>query len=262
MSLGIADELRYLVVSQYYTMKAYLTYRVRFLASLLSTGVGFATQILAITVIYTVSSGVPGWSYLQLLFLSFLSSLTFTFLGYFNIYSLPGMLRRGRYDGFFSKPVSMEALFFSPPSNVGMPIGIVFSAVLLAYVASLLGLSWMWLLMFLPLYLLGLIALLFLVTVVAVLAYLFVKSGNFINNVLELLSTTSKYPLNIYGIFPQLLLSILLPVGIATYYPAELLLGRIGIPVYAGILLFSAAVIIVSRYLIHKLMERYTGGGG
>ena len=262
MGFGILDEVRYLLISQYYSWKAYLTYRMLFAASMLSNVVSFATQILSITVIYTVSTGIPGWNYLQLLFLSFLSSLTFTVLSYFNMYDLPRQLRRGRYDAFLSKPVSMELLFFSPPSGTGMPLGAVISAFLLVYVASLLGFSPMWLLMFLPLYLLGLIALLFVVTVIAVLAYLFIKSGNFINNVLNLLSSTSKYPLSIYGAFPQLLLSILLPVGIATYYPAELLLGRIGTPVYAGFLLFSIAIIVVSHYLIHKLMERYTGGGG
>ncbi len=262
LELKIPSELRYFVYSQFYGWKSLLMYRFQVAVFIVNNLVSFAFTIITLGVIYQISSGVPGWTYYQLLFLSFLSSLTFRFVSYVNLSGLPRLLRQGNFDPYFAKPVNTLLLFFSPPSTPLSPIGVAISAILVIYSASLLHFSSIWVVLFLPLYFLGVAALLLFIAMLAVLSYFFMKSGGFISNVVNLLGQTSQYPLNIFGLIPQAIFSILVPVGIASYYSASLLLGRISLQDYLVLVVLALGIILVCRYLIYRLMRGYSGGGG
>ena len=76
------------------------------------------------------------------------------------------------------------------------------------------------------------------------------------------LSVVGSYPLSVFGTIIMLLFSILVPIGIAVYYPAELIFGKINVVFSLAIILFSLAVAFVSYKLFYVLMRHYTSGGG
>lgn len=260
--MSVSGGIRYLAYSQYYAWKSFFIYRLQAFISLVSSVVSLLTSVLAITVIYDISSGIPHWSYYQLLFLSVLSNLTFSIISYFNFYYIPRALRQGDLDAYFTKPVGLILLMMSPLNATIFPISVITSTVFLAFIVTHLVVRPASLAFFVLLYIAGLAALLMFLTMLAVLSYRLIKSGTFINRMANLLNRAGQYPLSIYGLTTQALLTLAIPVGIAAYYPAETLLGRID-PIYYLLFLFVALVFaIFSRLSIHRLMRGYSGGGG
>src|SRR5271154_2210166 len=79
--------------------KSVLVYRLQALiwgsASIFSTITGFVI----VTVIYAVSSGIPGWSYFQLLALTAMANISGGTLSYFvSIYGMIKQMRTGGID--------------------------------------------------------------------------------------------------------------------------------------------------------------------
>jgi ABC-2 type transport system permease protein len=260
--MGIEDSVRYILVSQYYGWKSFFIYRLQAVISLISTAVYMTTSILTIVVIYSVSTGIPGWDYYHLLFLSLLSGLTISMVGYFNFYNIPRLLREGNYDAYFTKPIGKLSLMLCSPNAVSSPTGIVATAALLCYVGSIIGFQIQNALLFLGMFAVGLAAFLLFLTMLSVLSYRLIKSGTFINRMANLVGKAAQYPLPIYGIAIQSVFSVMIPVGIAVYYPTEAFFGTISPTVCVYAVIVGVAVALLSRMALYRLMQGYSSGGG
>jgi ABC-2 type transport system permease protein len=260
--MELIDSIRYLIVSQYYGVKSFFIYRLQALISISSAIVSIVTSVLTITVVYSVSTGIPGWDYYHLLFLSLLSGLTIAIISYFNFYNIPKFLREGTYDAYFTKPVGMLSLMLSPLNVVSSPASVVSLAAVLLYVGSVIGLSLKYVVLFAVAYAAGTVSFLMFLTALSVLSYRLVKSGTFINRLTNLLGRVDQYPLPIYGVAMQSVFSLLIPVGIAVYYPAQVFMGSVDAVSYVALLAAALAVAVVSRSVLYRLMKGYTSGGG
>ncbi|MGC8669823.1 MAG: ABC-2 family transporter protein, partial [Candidatus Micrarchaeia archaeon] len=72
----------------------------------------------------------------------------------------------------------------------------------------------------------------------------------------------SSYPLTVYGVAGLALLTICMPVGLATFFPAEEAFGRLPIGEFFGFLILE----IIAAYAYYKissfLITKYSSGGG
>ena len=100
------------------------------------------------------------------------------------------------------------------------------------------------------------------ILMVTVVSYILFKSGDFIDDMKNMLGGLGQYPLSVYGILGQLIFTILIPIGIAYYYPAEVLFGFVGIEGTIAELLLSIVIILVSRKIIYEVLNGYSSGGG
>jgi len=264
MASRIASELSYYLVSTYYNVKSFFTYRAQAWMWVIQALISLLFSLVGVTIIYSISSGITGWSYYQLLFLTYLMSLTFgiaVFLS--NPWDLPQALRTGQFDSLMTRPFSVLNLSFVNSRAVSALISTVAgSIVFLAYISLQLRLSLPLIAAFLPLYLMGVAALVMFLEVLAVLSYKLMKSGNFINQAMNAMGTLSNYPLSVYGNAVQLFFTLFVPIGIAGYYPLQVLLGNVTPELYAFLFALSAVFIFVFHRLFNRLMRSYESGGG
>lgn len=254
----------YLAVIRY-SIKTFFTYRVQAWLWMVQSVLSLIFTLVPITVIYSVSSGIPGWSYYQMLFLAYLASLTFGIALFLtNPWRIPWALRTGQFDGNMTKPFGMLTIIFVTfgCSVSSLFSGVMGSIVFLVYAAIKLNLSLAFFAAFIPLYLLGVAAFVLFLQTLGMLSYVLIRSGTFINRAMNVLTTLSRYPLSAYGIVAQLFFTLLVPVGIATYYPAQVLLWSTT-PIYYAAFTALAVISIVAFYKLFNFMIRsYESGGG
>jgi ABC-type uncharacterized transport system permease subunit len=260
----IASELSYYLASVYYNTKSFFVYRAQAWLWILESVLSLLFNLVAVAVIYTVSSGIPGWSYYQLLFLTYLMYLTYgiaVFLA--NPWQFPYNLRMGQLDSLLTRPFGYLTTAFSNARAISPLIGSVIGSIaFLAYLSLHMHFSLLLILAFIPLYVLGVAAFVLFLQFLAAASYKFMKSGTFINQAMNALGTLTNFPLSVYGGIAQMFFTLLVPIGVAGYYPVQVLLGGVTPEWYVVLIVLSVVFIFVFYRLFNVLMRSYESGGG
>jgi ABC-type uncharacterized transport system permease subunit len=102
--------------SQKVQWKEISIYRTQFIVWILVFMLGTISSIITITIIYSISNGIAGWSYYQMLLVSSLANMMIGFVNY-NIspHRLARTMRNGQFDQRILKPynpiVTMLSLY-------------------------------------------------------------------------------------------------------------------------------------------------------
>ena len=257
------DNLGFLINVQKMAWKSFLIYRWQAFVWLFANLLVILNSVVAITVIYTVSSGIPGWSYFQVLALSSITTMMFGVVDYMIApWDVAQRLRRGNMDMWFTKPYGYLTIISGGFGMVWNSASFISGLALFIYSVMHLGITAMQLVYFALLFVAGTAAFLMFFVMMSILSYRLFKSGQFIDNMESMLSNAGVYPLSVYGVLGQLIFTLAMPVGIAYYYPAEALFGMIGPTAVAAALLLSLVVIFVSREIFYALLKGYSSGGG
>jgi len=263
MDIDIIREISYVFKKRYYSAKSFFAYRDQAVIWLVFSIWQAIISLITITIIYSVSAGISGWSYYQVLFLSQLGIVSLNI-----IYVLfdPGIavqnLRYGGVDTEFTKPYSKLTIVGTTSGWIG-PLVTVFSAIIVI-IFALMHTSFNVLnaLGFFVLFVIGEITLAMVLILISLINYHFLKEGNFLYRVMSLTETAGNYPLNVFGLLGQLAFSLVIPIGLAFFYPASVLFGKIGIGIYIAALLTCIALIIIAYKGFYYFMRTYTSGGG
>ncbi|VVB77393.1 ABC-2 family transporter protein [uncultured archaeon] len=261
--MGLKREIKFFITCQRYNWLSFLAYRMQAFVWLSLNALFILYGILTVTIIYGVSSGISGWSYYQMLFLIGTTGITVNAVWYLcNPNGLVRQLRSGKLDSTFLRPYSRLNIMLSASGNVDNSTTAISSLIMMAYAASKIGVDAAGMLLYAALMAAGISAFVLFVMALSVLAYLLIRGANFVNGVLNFMSSSSKYPLSIFGFAGQLIFTLLLPIGIASYYPAEFVLGRLSLSSAALVFVLALLVGAASYVLFHKFMKGYVGGGG
>jgi ABC-type uncharacterized transport system permease subunit len=191
------------------------------------------------TVIYNVSSGFPGWSYYQMLILSSTVGMVIAAIGYnVNSGGVIRSMRQGMLDMHMVRPYGLVTITISQSGAPPIISSFASNLAIFAYAVLMLHLSLAYIITFLGIVAIGTYALIMFWLMLTVLSYHLFKSGMFMYGLINTLSVVGSYPLSIYGTIIMLLFSIIVPIGIAVYYPAELLLDKINVVFSIAIILF------------------------
>ncbi len=251
------------LVSQKNEWKKFLVYRLQsvlWMVFFLIIGImGFIT----ITVIYNVSNGINGWTYYQLLVISSFSSIAGSLIGFFlNSQQLVRDMRDGEFDKLLTKPYNPLLLIFSRYGSIIFIFSALSSFAILIYALSNIKLHLLSLIFAVFLFLLGSAALLMFMLFISFIAYILFKSGNFMGFMRQIAGNAAEYPLQIYGPIGMVILSVAVPVGIASFYPAEIMFSKINYGFGISIAIFAIAL----TYILYKvniwLLRFYTSAGG
>jgi ABC-2 type transport system permease protein len=244
--------------------KSVLVYRLQAIiwgsASVTSTITGFVI----VTVVYSVSSGIPGWSYFQLLALTSLANITggvFTYC--VSIYSTVKSMRNGKLDVFLTKPLNPVMYTISAFSSRQAATAIAGGVLMLCYSLLHLSVGLPQVAYFLVTFLLGIILAVMFGFAFGMLMYVLFKNGRFGYSLLQSLQNATSYPLSIYGTFGVALFTVVVPFGVAVSYPAEILLGKL--PPLAGLAIIAFEVLLtlgLYKFSMWVLNNRYESGGG
>ncbi len=264
MLQSIRKNLKMFAVSQRYTWLSFLIYRGQALSWAVVWMFSTAASFVSISVIYGVSPGIAGWSYYQMLALAALSNMAIGIVSYLiRPWDLIMLMRNGVFDQFLTKPYDPIALILSRSGTRASIGGVISSLAMLAYaLANQGGISMPAFMTAVLLFALGTAALTMFIVTISILSYVLFKSGNYIQWLINIAGTTSNYPLQIYSIAGTVLLTVGLPVGLAAFYPAELMFAKISYPFTLGMAALSIALIMTFYRASTYLLRFYTGGGG
>jgi ABC-type uncharacterized transport system permease subunit len=216
-----------------------------------------------VSVIYSVSSGVPGWGYFQLLALGGLVQLTSGSIAFLvSPRSLVRIMRNGGLDQLLLKPYNPLLMIVAKNAGIRSLGGMVSGALLLAYALHGAGVGLGGMLVFVPSYLIGLVALVMGVIVLALASYVFFKDASYTNWLMSIMFDASDYPATIYGIIGSTALSILLPVTFAVFFPAAAVFGYVGAYIVLGVVLVCIAIAAMFYFSAAYLLRKYESGGG
>lgn len=255
-------DMHIFMLMQHYMWKEVLAYRVSSLFLLFAVALGPLINFAFITIIYTVSSGIGGWSYYQLLLLGGVSSLAVSIMYYFvQPWGLTELMKEGGLDIYLVRPFSpyLTILALGNPFSIS---GAGTGALIIAYSAMHLGIGPLQALEFIIMLILGTAVLVAFMVVFSLVIYRLMRSANWTHSLINIFNEFASYPLTIYSILGVFVLSFIVPVGIATYYPVALLAGKLGFTTFALMALMSLVFIYIFKRLFYTELKDYTSAHG
>ena len=263
MPSKMRENISYFLTAQYYQWKSLFIYRLQAVIWMVYGSFSVINAYIAVTVIYNVSSGIAGWTYYQVLMLAAVTSILMNIVIYLiDAGNLIWRMRSGAIDPYLTKPYSQLMVIMSNFSNNEQLVGIVSGMALFAYAASQTYIGLQSLAGFIILFALGSVAVVLFFLALSVLAYHIFKSGMFIGRMMNLASSVGRFPLTVYGLVGQAIFSILIPVGLAYFYPSQVFFGRFSAPGFALVAAAALLLAYASRKLFYRLMRGYTSGQG
>lgn len=260
---GFLRNIGYFLVSQKYGFKSLFAYRAQMVLWSIDSLFNILSAVIPIIAIYSVSSGISGWSYYQMLLLTGASTMMMGFI-YLLIsgWQIVQSMQKGAIDAYLMRPYGRFTIILSNFSDPSSFVIIVGGAVILLLAWAHLGLSVGALGLFAVIFALGVTAAVSFLAMLTILSYHLLRSAQFFYRITIMSSSVGNYPLSIFGILGRVLFSVVIPIGFAYYYPVNTLLGRLSPELVAAVALASVAITVVSYYLFYYLMRKYTSGGG
>lgn len=256
--------IEYFFICQLYSLKTLFAYRFQGMVWLFYSLISVVNAFVAITVIYNISTGITGWNYYQLLLLAAATSMA---MGVSAIFTSSGWemiwhMRHGTIDPYLAKPYTTLAIMLSNFGDASQLSAIGGGLLMFAYAAFSLQISLASLLVFAAMFALGLGAFVMFIMMITIAAYHLFKSGQFMDQINNILMNAGRYPLKVYTPIGQLIFSVLLPIGVASYYPSTVILNEASPVGFVEVVIIAVVLFWVSHRLFYALMKRYTSGGG
>jgi len=240
-----------------------LEYRVNFLSNALLSVFWVVWAAVGVSVYFRFTGDLRGWTYPELLVVV---GLFFTVNGIRQALLAPNLsrmteyVRLGTLDFLLSKPVDAQFLvsfryvgvynFFDPLLGLGLAgVGLAASGRGLTLPAAL---------SFLVL-LAAAVVLLYGVTLLLMSAAVKAVSSEGIDDLVQGLVETSRFPVQLYGARVQALLTVVVPIAVLTTYPAQALLGRGSATALVAAPLAALAVLAVASAAWRAALRSYTG---
>ncbi|MBU2634525.1 MAG: ABC-2 family transporter protein [Nanoarchaeota archaeon] len=233
-----------------------------------SLGLIFADLIgpIIILLIYTYSSGIPGWKFEE--FILFQGTfILVNGLAHTLLFGLPFQVIRsvqqGTFDKVLIKPfnpllyLSFSSIDIEGIAEVLAGLGLIIWAFVKL---GIIVFSWNTLL-FLFLILLAFVFLYATFVLMSSLAFLFVKSFGLFDLFFKIIDV-ARYPLSIYEGGMRFVFTFLIPIGIISFYPVNVLLGGLSIMTLLEILIPVLLFLGFSVFMWNRAIRKYTSAGG
>ncbi len=258
------DGIKYFLLSQKYAWKEFFAYRLEAIIWTIGGILPFIFNYIPITVIYNISPGIPGWTYLQLLLLSNTMIVVTGFLYYLiQPWEIVRGMRTGELDKYLIRPYGkINCMLSGYHGFIGMFPSIILAIIVIGYILLTMHLPYILIILYTFTVSTGIVAFVTLFLFLTLLSYRVLGSSRFSQIMMNISSTIGVYPISIYGIGLELIFTLLIPIGFAAYYPTELLLGFTS-PIFGILSIFASIVLIfLFRYGFNKLIKGYSSGGG
>lgn len=217
-------------------------------------------------IIYSTTLGIPGWSLHE--FFLFQGTLILIFgLGHTFALRLPyeviHCIREGEFDKYLVKPYNTLLYLVAESFLIdGLP-EILAGILVIAYAMIKLGISVFSLdfVLYLVLILAGFFMQISISVLVSAMAFLVVRSEALMNLYFKI-SDFVRYPISVYAVGIQFVLTFLLPLAVSSFYPATVLLRGASPGLLASVLLPVIVFTTVTVFLWSLAMKKYTSAGG
>ncbi|MGC9099584.1 MAG: ABC-2 family transporter protein [Candidatus Micrarchaeia archaeon] len=260
---SISRNAKMYLASQKYKLRRFFIYRMQAFTWLIAFMLGSTYQIVVATVIYTSSSGINGWTYYQMLALGGLANI-FAGIMLFTLspHNLGRLMRNGQLDQWLIKPYNPILMLLSITGAVSALGSVIVGIATLSFALIMAKISIFSLFAMLAIFIIGAIDVVLFELLVILASYVLFRSSNFVQWIFNIGKNAVSYPLSIYGIAGLVLFTAVMPIGLATFFPAEALFSKIETSTFA----FAIALEIIFMYAYYKasawLLTKYSSGGG
>jgi ABC-2 type transport system permease protein len=239
-------------------------YRANFYVSLLSSGVNLVTGVLAVFVLFGQVETIQGWTFASTLALLGVYLTVGALRGLVigpSLEALAGMdgeVWSGQFDFTLLRPVDTQFLASVRKWRLFALIDLVFGLVVMGVAVVQLNqaLTPGAILAFLMTLTAG-IAILYAILLFFT-ALVFWSPGFLFTWVFNGIFQLARYPLGMYPGWLRLILTWIIPVGLITTIPAEALNGILNPAMLLGSVALAAAMVLLSSYLFHFALRRYS----
>ena len=239
-------------------------YRASFVLSSLITLVGNLAFPLITVLIYGAGASFPGWSAYEVLLIQSVVTLSSGFsglaLGAVTFVTMDHV-REGTFETVLLKP--MHPLLFIvlttfEPENIGLILGggVIFG------IAAAQCVTWSFssVVSFLVLFIAGFLVMAGISLIMAATSFKWVGNSR-LPEIASSVENFGRYPLRIFPVAVRSIVTFVIPVAMVGYYPAQALLGRGSVSMWASVpmcvVFFGAGV-----WLYNHMIRNYQGVGG
>jgi len=246
------------------SMSSQLAYRTSFVLLVFSLIFSRLIGPIITLLVYNASQGIPGWTLLEMILFQGVAVFVFGFSHAFVggiAWTTQEMVNEGEFEMVLLRPfyilanVASRAIDFHGITDILVGLTLIIFALIKLHL-----IGWM-LLAFALLILLALIFIFSLNVIVASLSIIFVQVEA-LDNIVGSVAQFSGWPITIYPGGVKFLLTFIIPVAIASYWPASVLLGK------EPLLNIVLAIIPVFVFFIFSMwfwtvaLKKYQSAGG
>ncbi|MCO5218808.1 MAG: ABC-2 family transporter protein [Thermomicrobiales bacterium] len=242
----------------------FVQYRADFFLGVVNAAVQFATQLLAITIVFNQTESLGGWSRQDLIVLVGVHAIVSGILGMIfspSIGSFLESIRLGTFDFLLTKPVDAQLLAsvqsVAPQSTALIAAGLAIIGYGLHAGAGFPGIGAV--LMFILLLLAGLCMVYSFMLVLASMAFWFVKLDNIMNIFSVMFGNAGTWPITIFPAWLRGMLTFIIPIAFAVTIPAQALTGALTVGNVALTFALAAVFLTISRFFWRFAIRQYTG---
>ena len=260
MLTAVKNQTRVLLLSVKYNIMREMINRVTFLMNVLFMILNNATFILQWVILFQIREDIGGYEFHEVLTLWGVAASTFglSHIFFHRVYELSDLIMYGKLDAFLVQPKNVLLGVISSgtsPSAIG--------DLLYGYlVLALFNFSWINLLLFTIMTILGAIIMTAFAVIVGSLSFWIVRGDMIAHNLNSAVISISTYPDGIFKNSVRLILYTLVPVGLINYLPLKvilhfhplLLLIVLGVTVVMVLLAFAIFYRGLKRYSSSSLM--------
>lgn len=257
-------KIYWLYFKQYW--KSRLIYKTDFALGFIGQAISLATSLAFLTLIFTQVETLQGWTYNEMLFLAGLGGMIMNLhhIFFFNIFHLgKEYIVTGDMDRFLLRPLSPLFQVYADNVSDNNLSKFIINAALIVYAGTEIGIV---VTPIMILYGLGAVisgVMLFSSTYLlfATTAFWTGKSESAIWLIFRV-SDFRKYPFNIYGIAIQIILITIIPLALASFFPATFFLGKDSWTNWQILSIFAGPVFFLMSYRFWKYgMSNYSSTG-
>ncbi len=246
--------------------KVRLAYKADFFIAFFSS---MSATVLAFGFVLVLFSKIPqlqGWSFYEILFLYAFSLVP---LGFFNVVSWnlyefgDIYIIQGRFDRILLRPVDTLFQVLFEKFRIESLQEVVTGLLVVTICVERLQLTWRFAdtLWFLLMVVCGALIYLAVFLILTAVSFWFEDRVGIVPPVFNML-TFGRYPLTIYNVFIQFMLSWIIPFGFASFYPTTHFLGRAGFTPYFHLVpVVAAGFFALAVFVWNKGVENYSSTG-
>ncbi len=243
-----------------------MAYQWNFFAKLLALASFSVVAPIVSFVIYGVSNGLPGWNLYQLLVLQGTSSFTMGVAGFLFgdfVGATLWEIREGYFDRALVRPASPLVTLSASWPGVNNLASIFVGLAILSYglANSNAHITISGAFAFALLFMLGVLFIYSLSVITVAIGFIAIKSESLYRFV-ERLYKFADYPISIFGSMGIAFFTFVFPIGLASFYPAQALLGVLELKSVAALVVVSLAFFGVSLLAWNAGMKKYQSAGG
>jgi len=249
------------------SLSSSMEYRISFFLLIISVTIFSMILPLIGFLIYSTSKGIPGWKFEEFILMTGTIELIYG-ICHFSVLSMMNFVafsvESGKFDTILIKPIN--SLFYSSFvewefDGVG---NIIVGTFLVGW--SLIKMNWIFnlinLISYFMLIFCGIMVLYSLIIIITSFSFVVMRIEILFELFWSLYSLTD-WPLTIYGGILRFILTFVIPFGIAGFYPAEAILGRIESPFFVLVLVCVSFIFFGIALLSWKLgIRKYVSAGG